>query len=409
MQAKAYRMLSDRAPAGWTGIVNHKGYGIDNPWTFMNMHRNNSEQGGTINYGIAYPIENLNPINCEWRGEAEVLSQIYDSLLNQNPYSLSITPSLAESFDVGKWRNPESGMNCTKYTFHLRDDIYWHDGTPFTSEDVKFTIDYLLQFKSWLIPTPPTPSAYYSVSAVKAVDAPDPHTVVVYMEVQSYWTIYDVGGLFVIPKNVWQNISKENATGKMPDPSLVGTGPFKSVEYVEGSHALLETNANYFMYCPLRVSISTRSERINPNSTFDYNITVKNCFSEKTANTTVSVYFDKVLIENATLSLETSEQVELGPFNVEHLEAGLQEIQVQHFPDSYLDRTCTVCKHVWSTITEDLNLDLKVDTKDILSVAKAFGSYPGNERWSSPADVNQDDKVDIRDVLSVAKKFGWNA
>jgi hypothetical protein len=61
------------------------------------------------------------------------------------------------------------------------------------------------------------------------------------------------------------------------------------------------------------------------------------------------------------------------------------------------------------TVIGDVNGDRKVDIKDILSVAKAFGSYPGNERWSLPADVNHDDKVDIRDILNVAKKFGWNA
>jgi hypothetical protein len=54
----------------------------------------------------------------------------------------------------------------------------------------------------------------------------------------------------------------------------------------------------------------------------------------------------------------------------------------------------------------DLNEDRKIDITDIAMVAKAFGSYPGSDRWNPDADVNKDGKVDIFDVAFVAKKFG---
>ena len=54
----------------------------------------------------------------------------------------------------------------------------------------------------------------------------------------------------------------------------------------------------------------------------------------------------------------------------------------------------------------DLTYDGKVDMRDISTAAKAFGSYPGHERWEKEADINFDNKVNMRDIGSIAKEFG---
>jgi uncharacterized protein (DUF2141 family) len=51
--------------------------------------------------------------------------------------------------------------------------------------------------------------------------------------------------------------------------------------------------------------------------------------------------------------------------------------------------------------------DFKVDIKDIATVARAFGTYPGDYRWSIVADINGDYKIDVKDISAVARKFGW--
>jgi len=58
------------------------------------------------------------------------------------------------------------------------------------------------------------------------------------------------------------------------------------------------------------------------------------------------------------------------------------------------------------TIIGDVNLDGKVDMKDVAFAAMAFGSYPGHPRWNSIADQNEDGKIDMRDIALVAKNFG---
>lgn len=54
----------------------------------------------------------------------------------------------------------------------------------------------------------------------------------------------------------------------------------------------------------------------------------------------------------------------------------------------------------------DINGDRKADIKDVAQAAKAFGSYPGHERWDPLADINYDDKVDIKDIAFIAKYYG---
>jgi hypothetical protein len=48
-----------------------------------------------------------------------------------------------------------------------------------------------------------------------------------------------------------------------------------------------------------------------------------------------------------------------------------------------------------------------VDGRDITLAAKAFGTKPGDARWSTIADVNHDYKIDGRDITLIAKNFGW--
>ena len=54
----------------------------------------------------------------------------------------------------------------------------------------------------------------------------------------------------------------------------------------------------------------------------------------------------------------------------------------------------------------DLNLDSKVDIKDIAVAASAFGSFLGHPKWNPIADINNDDKVDIKDLALIAMHFG---
>lgn len=57
-------------------------------------------------------------------------------------------------------------------------------------------------------------------------------------------------------------------------------------------------------------------------------------------------------------------------------------------------------------IVPDINGDKKVDVRDIVIAAVAFGTRPSSQRWNFLADLNQDNQVDIKDLVSIAKNFG---
>jgi hypothetical protein len=96
-------------------------------------------------------------------------------------------------------------------------------------------------------------------------------------------------------------------------------------------------------------------------------------------------------------------------------------------PNPWISQWINVTMRFWITVQEDIGgttfydiiglptypyksevpaPDCKVDIKDILTAAKAFGAKPGDITWNSIADVNKDYKVDIKDILLEAKAFG---
>jgi hypothetical protein len=70
--------------------------------------------------------------------------------------------------------------------------------------------------------------------------------------------------------------------------------------------------------------------------------------------------------------------------------------------------TNTVTKIVKITCVADINMDGKVDIRDLAMVVGAFGSRPGCPRWNPDCDMNGDNKIDIRDLAYVCCYFGWH-
>ena len=89
------------------------------------------EGGGTIVYG-SNDYTRINPAMDE-HGEINVL--IFDGLTDHDGNN-EVVPRLAKSWDYDE-------ENST-YTFHLEEGVKWHDGEPFTAEDVKFTIEAIM-------------------------------------------------------------------------------------------------------------------------------------------------------------------------------------------------------------------------------------------------------------------------
>ncbi|MFN8582555.1 MAG: peptide ABC transporter substrate-binding protein [Gemmatimonadaceae bacterium] len=127
----------------------------------------------------------------------------------------------------------DGGMDVT---WHLRPGIRWHDGVPFTSADVKFTVD-AINSPSY------NPESTDGFDRITAVDTPDSLTAVVhYKEVYAPYAIQFIRG--ALPAHVLQGKDIDRATEYNRNP--LGTGPYHVKEWRTGEYILLEKVPNYW-------------------------------------------------------------------------------------------------------------------------------------------------------------------
>ena len=155
-----------------------------------------------------------------------VSGNIYEGLLRYGP-KLEPQPSLAESWTVSE--------DAKTYTFKLKPGVTWHDGKPFTSADVLFSIETLKVTH---------PRARANLVQLEKVEAPDALTVVFTLKQPfgPFLGIFEVGSMPMIPKHIYEGTDvKTSPANNTP----VGTGPFLFKEWQKGSYIQLVKNPNY--------------------------------------------------------------------------------------------------------------------------------------------------------------------
>jgi len=174
--------------------------------------------------GYDRDAEILDTIKTAWYSDA--LIYIHDRLVSRD-YNFSYKPGLAESWDVS-----EDGLT---WTFHLRKGVKFHDGTDFTAEDVKWTID--------TIKDPDTGSPFRGdLEAIKEVEVVDDYTVKVVLN-------YPFPNLLFNLSNTAAGIHPANAYEKYGDDYgkkiVIGTGPYKLEDWIRGDKIVLVKNEEY--------------------------------------------------------------------------------------------------------------------------------------------------------------------
>jgi peptide/nickel transport system substrate-binding protein len=128
---------------------------------------------------------------------------------------------------------PDGGMDVT---WKLRPGIRWHDDVPFTSADVKFTVD-AINSPSY------NPESTDGFDRIRSVDTPDPLTAVVhYKEVYAPYDIQFIRG--ALPKHVLEGRDIDRAQDYNRAP--LGTGPYRVAEWRAGEYILLERVPHYW-------------------------------------------------------------------------------------------------------------------------------------------------------------------
>ena len=187
------------------------------------------ERSGTLVVAVVSDPGHLNPAITTSGATHAASELLYNGLLGRDERGDPV-PELAES-----WQVEQGGA---VYRFRLRDGVKWHDGTPFTAADVKFTFeDVLLKLHA---------RTRASMGAVIAgIDAPDDRTVIFRFK-QPYAPLLqqlDVTEAPIVPRYVYQGSDLQTNPANV---NPIGTGPFKFVSYTKGTEIRLARNPAYF-------------------------------------------------------------------------------------------------------------------------------------------------------------------
>ena len=154
-----------------------------------------------------------------------------------NDEQMRIVPVLAAEIPTlankGVVLRPDGGMDVI---WKLRPGVKWHDGTPHSSADVKFTVDAINK-GDW------KPESVDGFDRISSVDTPDSLTAVVhYKEVYAPYQLQFVRG--TLPRHVLagRDINSANDYNRAP----LGTGPYRVKEWKTGEYILLERAPDYW-------------------------------------------------------------------------------------------------------------------------------------------------------------------
>ena len=186
-------------------------------------------KGGTLVTVMGSNVRNLNPAVQSGIVTGYPGAQLFAAPLRYDE-DWTPQPYLAKSWDVS-----EDGLTVT---LNLVENAVFHDGAPITSEDVAFSVETIKAhhpFKSMFAP-------------VVSVDTPDEHTAVLNLSKPHPALLLAMSGqlMAIIPKHIYGD-GQDPKTHPRNTENVIGSGPFKLMEYKSGEHVILERFDDFFI------------------------------------------------------------------------------------------------------------------------------------------------------------------
>jgi len=187
------------------------------------------DAGGTLRWALTPEPPTLVTAFNSSQMVQQISAKMMDGLVAYNR-KLDPMPALATS-----WTVSDDGRSVT---FKLRDGVKWHDGTPFTSADVKYTFEEILKKHH--------PRGRATFANLESVETPDKLTAVFKLSKPSAYMMAALSASEspVLPKHLYE---KGDPTTSPQLAAPVGTGPFKFAEWQRGKFIRLVKNPDYWV------------------------------------------------------------------------------------------------------------------------------------------------------------------
>jgi len=195
--------------------------------------------GGELVVASISDPKSFNPITAKETSTTQVTGLIFEGLTRTHGITTEVEPNLAE-----RWERSEDGLT---WTFHLRDDVEWSDGRPFTADDVIFTFDSLIFNEA----VPTSARDIFTIEGQRVnVTKVDAHTV--RFELPKRFAPF----LRALNQEILPKHKLEEAVGKgvfastwgldSSPADIVGTGPFVLESYQPSQRVVLARNPRYW-------------------------------------------------------------------------------------------------------------------------------------------------------------------
>jgi len=204
-------------------------------WTFNPTKRG----GGGLVKALWWQAPTLlNPHFANGTKDQDACRIFYEPLASYDPDGNVIPVLAAETPSLQNGGVAKDGMSVT---WKLKKNVVWHDGKPFTADDVVFNWEYVMDPATAAVTIGP-------YRDIVRIDKPDSHTVkIVFKSPTPFWSAPFCGAAngVIVPKHLFQAFKGDKSREAPTNLKPVGTGPYKFVDFKPGDIVRGELNPNY--------------------------------------------------------------------------------------------------------------------------------------------------------------------
>jgi len=189
----------------------------------------------TLVYARSMDSTTLDPAFSQDDESNKVITNVFEGLVRFKPGTTTIEPCLAEA-----WRVSSDGR---EWTFYLRRNVKFHDGTPFNSEAVRFSVERQMPSQH----TDRATYASFTFGMVESIKTPDPYTVKFILK---FPYAPFLNNLAMPSSAPIVSPTAASAMGESFGERPVGTGPYRFVSWKKGKSITLKENRDYWGKLP---------------------------------------------------------------------------------------------------------------------------------------------------------------